>query len=101
MDGRGRAICNLLNAAHQLGFGAIVLSGERCFDSVLASELGIRAEESLAGFVSLGRVIEAPPSKRHPMPAEVWSTWRPERPVSHAQPVPGNTGTTTKRRKKR
>jgi nitroreductase len=36
----GSALGNLLNAAHQLGFGAIMLSGERCFDVLLCSELG-------------------------------------------------------------
>jgi len=36
----GAAPGNLLNAAHQLGFGAIVLSSERCFDPALHSALG-------------------------------------------------------------
>ena len=73
----GAALCNLLNAAHQLGFGAIVLSGERCFDAVLAAELDIKPEEFLAGFVSLGSVVEAPPSRSHALPGQVWSSWLP------------------------
>jgi len=73
----GAALGNLLNAAHQLGFGAIVLSGERCFDPVLAAQLGVRPDEFLAGFVSLGSVVEAPPPRRHPLPAQVWSSWMP------------------------
>jgi nitroreductase len=73
----GAALGNLLNAAHQLGFGAIVLSGERCFDPLLAAQLGVRPDEFLAGFISLGSVVEAPPPRRHPLPAQVWSSWMP------------------------
>ncbi|MDB5851606.1 MAG: Nitroreductase [Rhodoferax sp.] len=74
----GAALGNLLNAAHQLGFGAIVLSGERCFDAVLAGALGLQAEEFLAGFVSIGTVAEAPPPQGHAFPGAVWSAWAPE-----------------------
>ncbi len=91
----GAALGNLLNAAHQLGFGAIVLSGERCFDSVFASRLGLRGEEYLAGFVSLGSVAEAPPAKRHALPGQVWSCWLPaadaEQAVAPADELPAPT----------
>lgn len=73
----GAALGNLLNAAHQLGFGAIVLSGERCFDPVLGAELGIGPDEFLAGFVSMGSVAEAPPPRNHALPGQVWSAWVP------------------------
>jgi nitroreductase len=73
----GAALGNLLNAAHQLGFGAIMLSGERCFDPVLSAELGVKPEEFLAGFVSLGSVVEAPPPRNHALPGQVWSAWVP------------------------
>lgn len=73
----GAALGNLLNAAHQLGFGAIVLSGERCFDAVLLRELGLAPEEFLAGFVSMGTVAEVPPPKAHAQPSAVLSTWQP------------------------
>jgi nitroreductase len=74
----GAAMCNLLNAAHQLRFGAIMLSGERCFDAVLAARLGLDADEFLGGFISLGSIAQVPPKKKHAMPAEVWSCWWPE-----------------------
>lgn len=35
----GAALGNLLNAAHQLGYGAIVLSGKRCFGPLLLAKL--------------------------------------------------------------
>jgi nitroreductase len=76
----GAALGNLLNAAHQLRFGAIVLSGERCFDATLAKQLGLRPSECLAGFVSLGSIAQLPPRRKHAMPAEVWSYWWPAEP---------------------
>ncbi len=79
----GAALGNLLNAAHQLGFGAIVLSGDRCFDALLCAQLGIRAGEHLAGFISIGRIAEAPPARRHVLPGEVWSCWLPS--VGHTR----------------
>lgn len=71
----GAALGNLLNAAHQLGFGAIVLSGERCFDDTLLAALGIGADEQLAGFVSIGTTAKAPPTAHRPLSQAVWSCW--------------------------
>lgn len=73
----GAALGNLLNAAHQLGFGAIVLSGERCYDPTFTAGLGIQGDEFLAGFVSLGSIAQAPPSKDPALSGEVWSCWMP------------------------
>ena len=73
----GAALGNLLNAAHQLGFGAIMLSGERCFDSALCAELGLAPNEYLAGFISLGSIVATPP-RRKPVPLDtVLSSWMP------------------------
>lgn len=77
----GAALCNLLNAAHQLGFGAIMLSGERCHDETLTDALGLRPEEVLAGFISLGRIVEVPPARKHTLPGAVWSCWTPMKPL--------------------
>ncbi|HKX41482.1 MAG TPA: nitroreductase [Burkholderiaceae bacterium] len=71
----GAALGNLLNAAHQLGYGAIVLSGERCFDETLVAALGVAADEQLVGFVSIGTIGKAPPEARRPLPQTVWSCW--------------------------
>jgi len=78
----GAALGNLLNAAHQLGFGAIVLSGERCFDPVLSAELGVQPEEFVAGFISFGSVAETPPARKHAAPGDVLSRWVPGDTVS-------------------
>ncbi len=73
----GAALGNLLNAAQQLGFGAIVLSGERCFDAELLATLGITGDEQLAGFISMGSVAEAPPAASEVPTGTVWSAWAP------------------------
>jgi len=74
----GAALCNLLNAAHQLDYGAIILSGERCFDTVLNRQLGLGANEQLAGFITIGRIAEAPPDARPVLSGQVWSCWMPD-----------------------
>jgi nitroreductase len=58
--GAGAALGSLLLAAHAMGFGAIVLSGERCQDKTLRAALGLRSHESLAGFISIGSIACAP-----------------------------------------
>ncbi|TAL68383.1 MAG: nitroreductase [Burkholderiaceae bacterium] len=73
--GAGAALGNILNAAHQLGFGAIVLSGERCFDAILVRQLGLSETEFLAGFISLGTIAETPPPARQKLSQDVWSCW--------------------------
>lgn len=71
----GAALCNLLNAAHQLGYGAMVLSGERCFDPVLARELGVGEGEHLVGFVNVGTIAEAPPAAKESRVQTVLTPW--------------------------
>jgi len=71
----GAALGNLLNAAHLLGYGACVLSGDRCADEVLQRALGLQPRESLAGFVSVGHIGEAPPPASRASPSEVWTRW--------------------------
>lgn len=82
----GAALGNLLHAAHQLGFGAIVLSGERCYDALLCAQLGLQPPEALAGFISLGSIAQQPPARRERDPGEVLSPWVP---VSPAASAPG------------
>lgn len=78
----GGALGNLLNAAHQLGYGGIVLSGDRCFDPLLAAQLGLGESEVLAGFVSIGTPVAAAPAVQRRLPQSVWSCWMtaPQRP---------------------
>jgi len=72
----GAALGNMLNAFHALGFGAIMLSGDRCGDSQLAAALGVRQGEQLAGFISAGTLLQPPPAAPCKEVDRVWSTWR-------------------------
>jgi nitroreductase len=75
----GAALGNLLNGAHALGYGAIVLSGERCYDPALTRALGIGAGEVLAGFISIGSIAKSPPAAEPTPTASVLTTWRPRK----------------------
>lgn len=80
----GAALGNLLNATHQLGFGAIMLSGDRCFEKHLCAQLGIGSDEHLAGFVSIGSVTQTPPARKPIGTHEVLSRWSPARTATKA-----------------
>lgn len=71
----GAALGNLLNAAHAQGYGAIVLSGDRCFDPEICAALGLGPHEFLAGFISIGTVAEPAPAVDRPLSQTVWSCW--------------------------
>lgn len=75
--GAGAALGNFMNAADRLGFGAIMLSGDRCFDPQLKEALGIASTEFLAGFISLGSIAEAPPARKPQSLDTVRSVWAP------------------------
>lgn len=73
----GAALGNFLNAAHQLGFGAIMLSGERCFDAVIHTALGLQDSEYLAGFISLGSIASQPARRAAVAPSSMRTAWQP------------------------
>jgi nitroreductase len=73
----GGALANFLNAAHLLGYGAMMLSGERCDDAPLQRALGIGPDEQLAGFVSLGTIAAPPRASVRPDPRSMTSVWQP------------------------
>lgn len=73
----GAALGSILSAAHLLGFGAIILSGERCQDEPLRASLGVAADEILAGFISVGTIAEAPKPATRPPRDRVWTSWVP------------------------
>ncbi len=83
----GAALGSILSAAHLMGFGAIILSGDRCQDEVLRTALRISADEALGGFISIGTIAEAPPGVTRPTPERVWSSWIPT-PLAPTNPEP-------------
>jgi len=62
------AVClGLLNAALAAGFGANWLSGRMSHDRIFVEgELGLSAQESIAGFIHIGRCETAPPERPRP-----------------------------------
>jgi nitroreductase len=72
----GAALGNLLLAVHSLGYGAIMLSGERCQDPALCTALGLQTHETLAGFISIGAVTKAPPPVERVERDRVFSSWQ-------------------------
>ena len=81
----GAALGNMLGAIHALGLGGIVLSGDRCSDATLRRELGLLDAEQLAGFISVGSVLKAPPAAAPKELAAVWSHW--PGPLAHQRAV--------------
>ena len=61
----GAAAQNLLVAAHALGFGAFWRTGAAAYDEHVKRALGLRAEDSIVGFVYLG----TPSTSPAPLPA--------------------------------
>jgi len=77
--GAGAALGQLLLAAHALGYGAIVLSGERCQDQPLRQALGLEPYETLAGFISIGAIAKVPPAAGRRNRSDVLSAWHATR----------------------
>ena len=73
----GAALGHLLLAAHDMHFGAIILSGDRCADALLREALGVVATETLAGFISIGTIARNPPAAVSGPVASVLSAWTP------------------------
>ncbi|CAN5386865.1 nitroreductase [soil metagenome] len=71
----GAALGNMLNALDALGFGAIMLSGDRCSDAPLLESLGLQQGERLAGFISAGTISKSPPLAIAKSIDRVWSQW--------------------------
>ncbi len=71
----GAAIQNALLTAHALGYGAIMLSGEKTRDPLIRDGLGLGDGEVLVGFISLGSVATAAPCKPRPDPDEHLQVW--------------------------
>lgn len=72
----GAALGNFVTAAHALDFPAVVRSGDRCKDPTLCQALGVRVDETLAGFVSIGSSLSATALVRHIIPTGTFTAWQ-------------------------
>ena len=62
----GAAAMNLLNAAHALGFAATWITEWYAYDRGVLDALGLAAHEKIAGFVHIGRPVQAPQERPRP-----------------------------------
>jgi nitroreductase len=63
----GGAVCfQLLQAADELGFGALWLTGWPAYDEAVAQRLGLAANERVLGFIHLGSAREPVPERERP-----------------------------------
>lgn len=62
----GACCMNVLLAAKGLGFGAVWLSEWYAYDARVLSELGIRGEEKIAGFVHIGTQTQGREDRERP-----------------------------------
>lgn len=75
----GAAAQNILVAAHALGFGGFWRTGAPAYDTTVKAGLGLRAEDSIVGFLYLGTVARpAPPTRKTPPNNTVIVEWPPE-----------------------
>lgn len=74
----GAAIQNMLLAAHAMGFGTKLLSGQKVQDPIVRAGLGLREEEAIIAFVAIGTPTVTP-APRVPGPlSSVLFPWNPE-----------------------
>ncbi|MCW5699535.1 MAG: nitroreductase [Rhodospirillales bacterium] len=71
----GMAVQNLLLAANALGYGGILLSGDRVRDNAIRDAFAFDADDELIGFVTLGTPAADLPAKRRPDPDNHLFTW--------------------------
>lgn len=71
----GASMQNILLGAHAMGYGAIILSGNRVRDQEVHKILGLNENENLVGFICLGTIMKTPKEIVRPKYPDVLSTW--------------------------
>ena len=71
----GASVQNILLGAHGMGYGAIILSGNRVRDQEVHAILELNEDENLIGFICLGTIIKTPKEIIRPKHTGVLSTW--------------------------
>ena len=67
----GASAMNIVTAATALGYGANWLTGWFAFDRDVLAELGLRADEKLAGFIHIGTTPKASEDRPRPALADI------------------------------
>lgn len=73
----GAAVQNMLLAAEDLGFRAMIVSGRKVTTAAVRKAFGLTEDEHLLGFVAVGTPSAAPTAIARPEPDEHLSTWSP------------------------
>ncbi len=71
----GAALQNILLGATALGFGGMIVSGDKITSGALQAGLGVRPEERLLGFVAIGTPAKGPRPKSRASVSEVLTVW--------------------------
>src|SRR5262249_41971262 len=71
----GAAVHGLMLGAHALGYGAIMLSGNRARDPMIHALFRLDMHEQMVGFVSIGTPSKKIVPKTRPQPAEHLEIW--------------------------
>ena len=69
----GAACMNLVLAANAMGFGTSWLTEWFAYDRRILDALGLAADESVAGFIHVGRPLERPADRARPDLADIVS----------------------------
>jgi nitroreductase len=72
----GAAIHGIMLACHALGFGAIMLSGDRARDPLVRSLFQLVDNEEMIGFISIGTPLKTVSPKPRPPPGDHLQIWR-------------------------
>jgi nitroreductase len=67
----GASAMNIVTAATALGYGANWLTGWFAFDRDVLAELGLKADEKLAGFIHIGTTPKAIEDRPRPALADI------------------------------
>ncbi len=69
------AAMNILNAVHDLGFGAKWVTGANCYDAVFRRDFGLDEADQLVGFIHVGTPEEKLPVTERPDPGQFVVEW--------------------------
>jgi len=71
----GAAAQNMLNAAHAMGYAAIMLTGKNAHDPYVKQALGLRPKDEIIGFLYFGTPESEVQPKKRPAAAEFVREW--------------------------
>jgi nitroreductase len=71
----GAAAQNMMNAAHAMGYAAIMLTGKNAHDPYVKQALGLQPKDEIVGFLYFGTPESEVRAKKRPAAAEFVREW--------------------------